>query len=386
MKFLSTAKLTLLLLIAGYSAVHLHSPLMFVRIIVEVFLILALTQILGHKFNSLPIRIIKYLLSSLLILFSLIDAIVATFSGTYLTVLMTQNLANIMDLGGNLWLYGSAALLVILAAFLPMRYNLFNKKQQLASIAIFGISLISLNLTATHQTPLFGYVGYFSSYNKMKEISNIKKPKSAQTKIEAEFAKSTIASGISTNLQQPNVIVIFTEGLSQEVLNYDGGKLTPNLNKLKNQTINFSNYYNQTAATYRGVRGQLFSEQQLNQGYENGQDQIKDALNTKLTSVQSILGDQGYQTEFINAEPNQSIWTTYVENLGFDKVTTDKSKSFLKLAGTTFMGDQQNYKFLFNQATELSKENNPFFLADYTFQTHLSLDSSLKYGDGKILT
>ncbi|WP_054639597.1 hypothetical protein [Lactococcus fujiensis] len=67
----------------------------------------------------------------------------------------------------------------------------------------------------------------------MKEISNIKKPKSAQTKIEAEFAKSTIASGISTNLQQPNVIVIFTEGLSQEVLNYDGGKLTPNLNKLK---------------------------------------------------------------------------------------------------------------------------------------------------------
>ncbi|WP_252899560.1 hypothetical protein [Lactococcus fujiensis] len=125
---MSTAKLTLLLLIAGYSAVHLHSPLMFVRIIVEVFLILALTQILGHKFNSLPIRIIKYLLSSLLILFSLIDAIVATFSGTYLTVLMTQNLANIMDLGGNLWLYGSAALLVILAAFLPMRYNLFNKK------------------------------------------------------------------------------------------------------------------------------------------------------------------------------------------------------------------------------------------------------------------
>ncbi|WP_054639598.1 hypothetical protein [Lactococcus fujiensis] len=98
------------------------------------------------------------------------------------------------------------------------------------------------------------------------------------------------------------------------------------------------------------------------------------------------MGDQGYQTEFINAEPNQSIWTTYVENLGFDKVTTDKSKSFLKLAGTTFMGDQQNYKFLFNQATELSKENNPFFLADYTFQTHLSLDSSLKYGDGKILT
>ena len=382
MKKLTLTKWGFLLLIIIFVGVHLHSPLLSMRVGVEILFILSLSQLLGKQFPNKIAFWIKYVLSSFLLLFSLVNAIIYAFSGTYLTVLMTSNLTNIGDLGGNLVLYSTAAIFVLFAAFLPMRYDLFTIKAQGIFLAFTGLYFISLNATVL-TTPLFGYVSYFQSLHRLNSINIVNTSSNTKNKIQGKFAHTSIASGITTYLDKPNVIVIFTEGLSQEVLNYDKGKLTPNLNKLKKQTLCFSNYYNQTAATFRAVRGQLMSGQQLNQGYENGVNQIKQNLTTKMTSLQSILGNNGYQTTFINAEPNQNVWTTYVDNLGFDKVTTGKSSSFINLAGSTFMGDQQNYKELYKQATALNAKNQPFFLADYTFQTHLSLDSNLKYGNGK---
>lgn len=53
--------------------------------------------------------------------------------------------------------------------------------------------------------------------------------------------------------RKQNVILIFTEGLSNHIIT-DSRNIMPNVAALKNQTISFSNYYNHTFATYRGIQ------------------------------------------------------------------------------------------------------------------------------------
>jgi hypothetical protein len=69
--------------------------------------------------------------------------------------------------------------------------------------------------------------------------------------------------------KKPNIIIIFTEGFSAEVLDVYNNldlNLTPNLNKLYERSLVFNNYYNHTAATYRGLRGQMISGYQFLDG------------------------------------------------------------------------------------------------------------------------
>ncbi|WP_238140785.1 sulfatase-like hydrolase/transferase, partial [Streptococcus suis] len=98
----------------------------------------------------------------------------------------------------------------------------------------------------------------------------------------------------------PNVVLIFVEGLSQNIVE-DEREIMPNLKKFQESSLTFENYYNHTFATYRGLIGQLYSGYQLD-NYES---------NT-LTSLQGVLGDKGYQTTFINTEPNNTQFTSYL--------------------------------------------------------------------------
>src|SRR3546814_16774088 len=72
---------------------------------------------------------------------------------------------------------------------------------------------------------------------------------------------------------QPNVIVLFIEGMSARTLEpyastYPG--LTPNLQALAGDTMVGDTYYNNTAATYRGLQGQLTSGLARAGGMEGG--------------------------------------------------------------------------------------------------------------------
>ena len=62
------------------------------------------------------------------------------------------------------------------------------------------------------------------------------------------------------------------EGTSYRVLSEE---ITKNLWDLKNNSIDIVNYFNHTAATFNGIRGQLISGYQLNPGVQS--------LNSKFT-------------------------------------------------------------------------------------------------------
>ena len=69
MKKLTLTKWGFLLLIIIFVGVHLHSPLLSMRVGVEILFILSLSQLLGKQFPNKIAFWIKYVLSSFLLLF-----------------------------------------------------------------------------------------------------------------------------------------------------------------------------------------------------------------------------------------------------------------------------------------------------------------------------
>jgi membrane-anchored protein YejM (alkaline phosphatase superfamily) len=127
--------------------------------------------------------------------------------------------------------------------------------------------------------------------------------------IAPEFYKESIEDEISKPSglpEKPNVILIFTEGLSKSVVE-DERNITPNLQKFSKRALSFENYYNHTFATYRGLIGQLYSGYQLNNSDSNN-----------LIALQDIFSAKGYNTAFINTEPDNEEFTTYL-TCGVDK-------------------------------------------------------------------
>ena len=181
------------------------------------------------------------------------------------------------------------------------------------------------------------------------------------------FYKDTIGNYISFpwQKQNPDVVLIFTEGLSQNIID-DERKIMPNVRMYEDRSLNFINYYNHTAATYRGLIGQLYSGHQYNNNDEN-----------TLISLQKIMHDNGYQTTLINTEPNNQDFTNYLKTFDFDRIVTSNNTD-------TWLRDDEAYELLGNEVKECYENSKPDFIVIYTFGTHATFDeSNVKYGDGK---
>jgi lipoteichoic acid synthase len=193
---------------------------------------------------------------------------------------------------------------------------------------------------------------------------------------------------------RPNVIVVFTEGMSARWIQAYGGihpGLTPNLDQLAGRSLMFTNYYNHTAATFRGLRGQLTSGHQEPGGFNQegtgqGQRDVSGDLNAiSRISVAEILRRHGYQSTFFLSQ--QAYLNTMVQTLGFDQVL-GRDVLFdrhLRTPGRrnypAFLSDHELFQTMLAEL-ESQPADRPFFAAAYNFQTHAFTDGELKYGDG----
>lgn len=165
-----------------------------------------------------------------------------------------------------------------------------------------------------------------------------------------------------------NVIVVFVEGLSNNVIT-DSRDIMPNMKAFKNECISFSNYYNHTFATYRGIQGQLYS------GYS-----LDDYEVNHLPSVMDVVKSHGYNTVCINVEPSNKAFTNYLNAMAFDKVYSGNGDES-GVAGS--LSDRQAYSILYDTAKEYNSKGKPFFICMYSFGTHMSFDTDENvYGDG----
>jgi phosphoglycerol transferase MdoB-like AlkP superfamily enzyme len=183
---------------------------------------------------------------------------------------------------------------------------------------------------------------------------------------------------------RPNVIIIFSEGLSAEVIDKFNNldlNLTPNLDKLYDKSLVFMNYYNHTAATFRGLRGQLFSMHQYLGGYNDNnigfgqleKTELEKQLATGLVSLVDILNEAGYGTYFINPEPSNVLFSNFLENLHFESMYSGGIHD-------RYLTDREVFDLLGDSIHTIEP---PFFMCVYNIETHHGYDSpDAKYADG----
>ena len=198
-----------------------------------------------------------------------------------------------------------------------------------------------------------------------------------------------------------NVIVIFTEGTSARLIGAYGGRypgLTPNIDRLAARSMRVTHYYNHTAATYRGIQGQLVSGYPWAGGggdtdaWESA-SQRSSMVGISYRSVPMILRDLGYRASFLSPHHDTVELNTMLRMLGFDKVFSfdDVSRDIAPgnpmyaVEGALSDGELFHALNLLLQRHALSGTNQPFFAGAYNFGTHAFLDVvafGLKYGDG----
>lgn len=345
----------------------------------EVALIAFLTNLLcqvktwlGYTFNVLALFIMN------------VQFAVLYWGSTFISMVMLANLDSVNALSGKYLVYGLSVVLVLLFTFLPVGPIPGNKKAAFA----LGTAAVVLYAGAA-LTGSFAYSPYREVYtlcqqqmehNRMtsKTISNtvddVMSNKVSNARVaqeDNEFYSEAVADyfGKTEDIpENPNVILIFVEGLSQNIIN-DPRNIMPNVSALQDASISFTNYYNHTFATYMGLSGQLYS------GYQRENYDVNE-----LVSIQDIFKDCGYQTSFINTEPQNKEFTEYLENFGFDQLLSDESR----IDGMAdALSDKSAYELLIETALEQEKSGKPFFLAMYSFGTHATLDGVYeKFGDG----
>ena len=324
--------------------------------------------------NSL-VRVSKaagYILNAVVMLFFNIQYLVAYFGGSFVSPIMLDNLDSLEMLRGKAGLYTTGAMLVLFCSFLPhLELKLKNDLQKKILPPVLSTALaVQLVITT------FAGNGGSPFYNLLSTVGGVLKNVGLASSVESlEVDESTF---YKTKIRQyskkpqslpekPNVVLIFTEGLSDKIIQ-DERNAMPNLRALQEKSISFTNYYNHTAATYRGIIGSLFSGYQLQNHDVN-----------HLISLQSILKNEGYDTTFINVEPNNASFTRYLGNLGFNQVITKDDNQYEPIY------DGEAYELLYEHLEGMKEKDKPFFTCIYTFGTHVSFESPSPedvFGDG----
>lgn len=330
----------------------------------ELIIILSLTnrllewnKWLGYGFNSL-----------LLFLFNA-QNLVMYFGGSYTTLIMVTNLDSLESLSGHFFLYTTGTILLLIFTFLPVAKIGFKKVDTMSVLSFALIAELAFTfLYGNAYSPLFAVyrLGLDAKAHQEKLAAIADQPNVTSFFYHDEIKE---ARDKPTNLpENPNIVLVFVEGLSQNIVD-DERAIMPSFKALQDSSLSFTNYYNHTFATYRGLIGQLYSGYQL------------DNLDTNsLVGIQDVLASKGYQTTFINTEPNNTQFTSYLESLNYQTLINDNSRGNGIRGSLT---DQSAFELLYETMEAQAQTAQPFFTTMYTYGTHMSFDSPDKtFGDG----
>jgi len=187
----------------------------------------------------------------------------------------------------------------------------------------------------------------------------------------------------------PNVIIIFTEGLSARSIGAYGAiysDLTPYIDDFARQSMVVNRYYNHTAATYRGLHGQLASIYPLYGGVGGWHSKKKDVSGRTYLSLADLFLRRNYETIFLDShhKAHRSRVDEMMAELGFETVVTGDELAEAYLDGALPLeqmaySDQQYFKgviaYLENRAHMVGSQK-PFLMSLYNFGTHAFLNHS----------
>lgn len=311
-------------------------------------------------------------------------------SGQYLMPLALSNAAEVESLGiGEVIKVFSIFILFVIVSFVTMPSGALVGRIKYYKFSFFCIVLL-LVCSFISTGPVYA----FYETAKLYYLQQTFKPSEKIGDAGKSFLKTSVfitPLQNNNNFKGCNVIVIFAEGFSSEIIGNSKMAhfpITPNLDKLSTEALSFKNYYNHTAATFRGLRGQLTSGYQFRDGLTDAGTGIAQLSNVEInniylhrqTSLPDILKEYGYKSYFIASTEKNSPLNTMLKTLNFDKV----------LGMGDFIGyqrdrmtDKQTFNALQYFLRSQENKNERFFIGVYPSGTHHGQDSpNEKYFDG----
>ena len=195
---------------------------------VSFFLPALLELLLIFCFSNRLLRMKKVWIGTIVnaVLMFLYNAQIAVliFGHTYVTLVMLTNVDSIEDLSGQALLYIASALLVVLLSVIPVHAVSF-PNMRVASCAL-ALELVFTMINGSGFSPLFDYYEVSAAGKETKE----QKARLASKNVNPdEFYHAHVSNYYSKGDQSgKNVILIFTEGLSQEIVD-DSRNILPNV-------------------------------------------------------------------------------------------------------------------------------------------------------------
>lgn len=166
-----------------------------------------------------------------------------------------------------------------------------------------------------------------------------------------------------------NVIVIHAESLQTIAmeLSFNDEEVTPNLNKLAKEGINFSNFYSQVGVGTSSDAEFTFSTSLMP---SSSGTVFVNYFDRKYITIQSLLSAQNYYTFSMHGN-NGDFWNraTMHENMGYNKFY---SKSSFEIDETIGLGisDKSFFKQTIPILQEISKKDQPFYGTIITLTNH----------------
>ncbi len=359
-------KAAAVLLFCIWGGIKGHSLWYFVIALLEGGIFFALTDVIGSRFPRAG-----RVFNDITIVLLLLQICFLSLGGDFVSMQMLTNTDSISSLGGKTIRYALFVILAIIAGLLPVHY--LEEYEFPFAIPDSGKYLAPFLAAELVLSLILGNV-YSPVFTLGKTAFEGVRYAGKSSSAGADASKFYLATTDQSfpkpeNLpEKPNVVLILTEGLSERII-LDDREITPNLASFRDGAICFSDYYNHTFATYRGIIGQLYSGYQGKNTDPNG-----------FVSLQKLFSDEGYHTTFINTEPNNATFTGYLESMGFDEVVDATGKD----AENEVRTDKEAYEILYDVCEKNRETGTPFFTCIYTYGTHVSFDSpDEKYGDGK---
>ena len=252
---LSAAKYIFVLVVAIFAYTRVSDPIILAISIIEILLIyFCCNELAWHS------RLAATIVSSVFLLLACLQLFVLIFANSFATLVMLTNLDSLEDLSGKMMVYGAAALVMVLFICLPQNYcdivlpEAFDYIGGVKSIifVLFLWEAILIDLNGAAKSPIFAYVDLAFQQAQVVAAENELK-KQPNTTLDFYQEEVTDWRERPQDLpEKPNIVVIFTEGLSQNIVD-DEREVMPNVAAYQQRSINFTNYFNHTFATYRGL-------------------------------------------------------------------------------------------------------------------------------------
>jgi len=400
---------------------------------IELCLVLIVSVWLINADNKL-LRFSGYALTTCFIAINLFQMIAIKRGGEFLSRLAIENSNHISIIATKanlLSLAGLIFLCLLLPFIIEKKFPQVSKRKNLFSITSILVVLVLLTSQSEQFLPkgIFDYRTVFfynnniqhtspslAMYNVLFEetmlnVSNDFTPEEIKelrkygfyfnAKSQYPLIKERIYTGVEPfasqvkSSTQPNVIVFFAEGFSARAMNAYQSKfkdLTPNLDKFAQHTMVVDNYYNHTAATYRGLHGQLCSLYPFYGGNGGWKTNYKDMPERSYLCLNHIFENNNYETFFFDSHRKDNAFVDELaRDLGFQYVLTAEELSPEYLNGVEpgrgfALTDPQFYESFVNFLKSRETSNKPFFASLYNLETHAFVDIASQdnaYGDGK---